>query len=156
MSNPELSTDMTLDAALGTLAETLKPIHKALSHVTREVRPADAAFTRLCKAVRLLQGEVERLRAENAALKENASATLYHESLRLKRENTELRERVAFLGEEPLPLSARELAELDWFRRREKYVEELRRRVGREVPDDHFLHVLSGWEAGNPKPGAGT
>lgn len=53
---------MTVDEAMGDLKEVLTPVHRALSHVTREVRPSDAAFTKLCTALRLLQSEVLRMR----------------------------------------------------------------------------------------------
>lgn len=94
----------------------------------------------LRKAEKAADAEIKRLRAENLLL---AMANTDREQL--KAENAELRKQA--WRDQPL---------VDWYERREKYVEELRRRVGREVPDDHFLHVLSGWEAGNPKPGAGT
>lgn len=127
MSNPELSTDMTLDAALGTLAETLKPIHEALSHVTREVRPADAAFTRLCKAVRLLQGEVERLRAENAELRNSCDLDNFLELKWFKNREQFMRRVKALYG-----------ANID------------------ETDVLQAIDELIEWEKANPKPGVGT
>jgi chromosome segregation ATPase len=81
--------EIDIEQALGDLKSLLQPIHKVLSHVTREVRPADAAFTRLCETVRLLQAEVKRLRQlgfDHVDLLERSQA----EVTRLHAENAEL------------------------------------------------------------------
>lgn len=94
------------------------------------------------------EAEVKRLRAENAALKENASATLYHESLRLKRENAELRRHAErLLGD---------AKQLDWFRRREPLVAELQAAYLSSKGAHAEVECLIGWIAANPQPGAGT
>ena len=66
------------------------------------------------EALHEARAEVERLRAENAELKENASATLYHEALRMKRE-------------------------LDWFRRREAAMQQ---HPFRELPSGLYAWLL--------------
>lgn len=100
---------------------------------------ADKTLNKLkAKKLRELEKEVERLRAENA----------------------ELRKRVAFLGEEPLPLSAHELAELDWFRQRDLYrLDQVKAYYGANIDETDVLQAIDElieWEKANPKPGAGT
>ena len=43
--------EIDIEEALGDLKDVLRPICKAPSRVTREVRPVDAVFTRLCRIV---------------------------------------------------------------------------------------------------------
>lgn len=80
----------------------------------------------------LLADEVESLRAENAVLEAKLSS---------------------FDNIEKMSIVSNKLAELDWFRRREREVLE---RLFRKNADDGRFATLLDWEEANPRPGGGT
>lgn len=117
--------------------------------------------------------EVERLRAENAALKTEArTRDAEHASLleaqikRLEREYQEAQngfnDHVALCKQ--LQAENAELRgscdldnflELKWFRRHEQLVREIIE-ADEGYPEQDAVHALSKWLEANPKPGAGT
>lgn len=153
--------EIDIEEALGDLKDVLQPIHKALSHVTREVRPSDAAFTRLCKIVRALQAEVRRLRQlgfDHVDSLEHSQS----EATRRRAELAELRELRASLGNvaqdviDECNSHKKTAAELDWFKRREPLVEALMSPYeSKDELIDSWDEVRS-WEFLNTKPGAAT
>lgn len=86
----------------------------------------------LRNAEKAADAEIEHLRAENAVLEAKLSS---------------------FDNIEKMSIVSNKLAELDWFRRREREVLE---RLFRKNADDGRFATLLDWEEANPRPGGGT